>query len=99
MDPDGSTGSQIYHLDQAYIEFPDVVIELDDAKVANILIEDGLVLDHTLYECMRYNPAYRIKQCFNCYEFGHVLVHCQKSTKCGVLRSGIFQGLIEELQE
>lgn len=60
-----------------------LVIEVDDAKMANMLIEEGLVLDHTLHGCMRYNPACRIKQCFNCYEYGHVSVHCQKSTKCG----------------
>ena len=60
-----------------------LVIEVDNAKMANMLIEEGLVLDHTLHGCMRYNPACRIKQCFNCYEYGHVSVHCQKSTKCG----------------
>ena len=60
-----------------------LVVEVDDAKMANMLIEEGLVLDHTLHGCMRYNPACRIKQCFNCYEYGHVSVHCQKSTKCG----------------
>ena len=51
--------------------------------MANTLIEEGLVLDYTLHGCMRYNPACRIKQCFNCYEYGHVSVHYQKSTKCG----------------
>ncbi len=60
-----------------------LVIEVDDAKMANTLIEEGLVLDHTLNGCMRYNPASRIKQCFNCYEYGHVSVYCQKNTKCG----------------
>ncbi len=59
-----------------------LVVEVDDAKMANILIEERLVLDHTLHGCMRYNPAYRIEQCFNCYEYGHVSVHCQKNTKC-----------------
>ncbi len=38
-----------------------LVIEVDVAKIANILVEEGLVLDHTLHGCMRYNPAYRIK--------------------------------------
>ncbi len=41
-----------------------LVIEVDDAKMANMLIEEGLVLDHTLHGCMRYNPACRIK-CWN----------------------------------
>ena len=60
-----------------------LVIEIDDAKLANTLIKEGLVLDHTLHGFMRYNSACRIKQCFNCYKYGHVSVHCQKSTKCG----------------
>ena len=34
-----------------------LVIEIDDAKMANMLIEEGLILDHTLHGCMRYNPA------------------------------------------
>ena len=60
-----------------------LVIEVDDAKMTNTLIEKGLVLDHTLHGCMRYNLGFRIKQCFNCYKYGHVSVHCQKNTKCG----------------
>lgn len=53
-----------------------LVVKVDDAKMANILIEEGLVLDHTLHRCIRYNPACKIKQCFKCYKYGHVLVHC-----------------------
>ena len=60
-----------------------LVVEVDDAKIANILIEEGLVLDHTLHRCIRYNLACKIKQCFNCYEYDHVLVYYQKSIKCG----------------
>ena len=52
-------------------------------QMANMLIEEGLVLDHTLHGCMKYNLACRIKQYFNYYEYGHIWVHCQKSTKCG----------------
>lgn len=48
-----------------------------------MLIGERLVLDHTMRGCMRYNPAYRIKQYFNCYEYGQVLVYYQKSTKYG----------------
>lgn len=34
-----------------------LALEVDDAKMANTLIEEGLGLDHTLHGCMRYNPA------------------------------------------
>ena len=37
------------------------VIKVNDAKMANTLNEEGLVLDHTLHGCMKYNPAFRIK--------------------------------------
>ena len=39
-----------------------LVVEVADAKMANMLIEEGLVLDHTLHGCMRYNPACKMKQ-------------------------------------
>ena len=59
------------------------VDEVDNAKMANMLTEEGLVLDHTLHGCIRYNPACKIKQYFKCYKYGHVSVHCQKNTRCG----------------
>ncbi len=40
-----------------------MVTKVDEAKMTNTLIEERLVLDHTLNGCMRYNPASRIKQC------------------------------------
>ena len=39
-----------------------LVVEVADAKMANILIKEGLVLDHTLHECIRCNSACRMKQ-------------------------------------
>ena len=39
-----------------------LVFEVDNVKMANILIEERLVLDHTLHRFMRYNLTYRIKQ-------------------------------------
>lgn len=38
-----------------------LLIEVDSTKMANRLIKQKLVLDHTLYGCMRYNPACKIK--------------------------------------
>lgn len=39
-----------------------LVVEIDNTKMANLLIEEGLVLDHTLHGYMGYNPACKIKQ-------------------------------------
>lgn len=57
------------------------VIKINNIKMANILIKESLILNHILHRCIKYNPAYKIKQYFNYYEYNHVLVYCQKNTK------------------
>lgn len=39
-----------------------LVLEVNNAKMANLLIEERLVLDHTLHRCIRYNLACKVKQ-------------------------------------
>lgn len=51
-----------------------LIVEIDNAKMANLLIEERLVLDPIRYRCIRYNPACKIKQCFKCYEYSYVLI-------------------------
>ncbi len=64
-----------------------LVVEVADAKMADMQIEERLHLNPTLHGCIIYKPACRMKHCFNCYKYGHVLVHCQKSIKCGACSS------------
>ena len=52
-----------------------LVIEIDYAKIANVLIDERSVFDQTVYRYIRYNLIYRIKQYFNCSEFGYILIH------------------------
>lgn len=58
------------------------MIKVDNAKITNLLIEETLVLDHTLHGYMRYNPACKIKQYFKCYEYNYVLIYSRKNTRC-----------------
>lgn len=44
-----------------------LVIEIDDVKKDNILIEKRLVFNYTLYKYIKYNLVYKIKQYFNYY--------------------------------
>lgn len=37
------------------------MIKVDEIKMANLLIEERLVLDHILHKYIRYNPACKIK--------------------------------------
>ena len=58
-----------------------LIIKVDKVKITNILIEEGLVLNHTLYKYILYNLAYKIKQYLNFYKYGQVLVYCKKNIK------------------
>lgn len=69
-----------------------LVIKVDNAKIANTLIEKRLVLDHTLQRCIKYNSTCRMKECFNCYEYGNVSVYCQNNTKYKAC-SGLYKTL------
>lgn len=59
-----------------------LVIEVDNVKMANPLIEEELVMNHILYKCIRYKFACKVKQCFKYYEYGYILVYCRKNTRC-----------------
>lgn len=59
-----------------------VVVEIANTKIAELLIQKRLVLDHTLQGWIKYNSACEIKQSFNCYEYNYISIHYQKSTKC-----------------
>lgn len=67
-----------------------LVVEVDNTKITNLLIEKRLILDHTLNRYMRYNPACKVNQCFKYYKYSHVLVHCRKNTRCRAC-SGLYR--------
>lgn len=60
-----------------------LVFKVANIKMTNLLIEKRLVMNHSLYKYIRYNLICKIKECFNCYKYGHILVYFQKNTKCG----------------
>lgn len=64
-----------------------IIIEVDNAKIANILIEKRPVLNYILHRYIKYNLACKIKQYFNCYKYGNISVHCQKNIKYGACLS------------
>lgn len=43
-----------------------LVVEVDNAKMANLLIKENLVLDYSFHGCRKYNPTCKLKQCFKC---------------------------------
>lgn len=58
-------------------------IEVETAAMANRLITKGLFEN---YKVKRYEPFSgncRVRQCFNCQQYGHVLKACRNTAKCG----------------
>lgn len=49
-----------------------LVIEIDNIKMANLLIEKRLVFDHSFYEYIKYNPTCKVKQYYKCYKYDHI---------------------------
>ena len=60
-----------------------LVFELDDVKTANRMINKGMVIRFGMHRCVLYNRECKIKQCFNCYQYGHISPQCRATTMCG----------------
>ena len=53
-----------------------LMVKIDKAKIENLLMKKKLVLNQTLYTYIIYNSTYKVKQCFKCYEYSYIFVHC-----------------------
>jgi hypothetical protein len=60
-----------------------LLLDLDKAKGANTLIEEGLVLDNELKDVELFDPACLVSRCFNCQEYGHNAKFCRRPQRCG----------------
>ncbi len=58
-----------------------LIIELADSDKANKAIEEGLVIGSELYGYCVYNRQYRLKQCFECWKYGHISTLCPDKGK------------------
>jgi hypothetical protein len=60
-----------------------IIIEFTDPHIANAFIEKGMVYQDQLYGHELYGPQSKVRQCFNCQEYGHIGTRCYKPKKCG----------------
>lgn len=60
-----------------------IVLELTDPEMANAIIYAGMVWDGQIHQCQLYDRACRIKQCFRCYNYGHIGTQCNANQACG----------------
>jgi hypothetical protein len=60
-----------------------IVVEFTDPEMANAIIYAGMVWDGHIHQCQLYDRACRVKQCFRCYNYGHIGTQCTASQVCG----------------
>jgi hypothetical protein len=60
-----------------------IVVEFTDPRMANATIYAGLAWEGQIHQCQLYDRACRIKQCFRCYNYGHITTQCNASQVCG----------------
>jgi len=60
-----------------------IVVEFTDPEMANAIIYAGMVWDGHIHICQLYDRACRVKQCFRCYNYGHIGTQCNAAQTCG----------------
>ena len=56
-----------------------IVVEFTDPEMANAIIYAGMAWDGQIHQCQLYDRACRVKQCFRCYNYGHIGTQCNVS--------------------
>jgi hypothetical protein len=60
-----------------------LVVDLAGPEQANTTIREGFVVNGEIHEVEVFHPECVIRQCFNCYGYGHVAKMCRGARKCG----------------
>ena len=60
-----------------------LVLELNDPRPANAIIQRSFIWAGEQHRCERLLPIRRVKQCFQCWAYGHIGSKCLSTPKCG----------------
>ena len=61
-----------------------LIVNMTFLTQINLLISKSLLFYSKLKNCKLFHENCRIIQCFNCYEYRHVIRICQKEKKCDI---------------
>lgn len=59
-----------------------IILEFTTPQAANLAIQHGVLWDSNLYQAVLYDRAIRVRQCFNCQQYGHIGTSCSNNMKC-----------------
>jgi hypothetical protein len=60
-----------------------LVVEFATRTQANRAIKEGLVLGACQHDCELYDGSCRLKQCYGCQGYSHIVTQCTADEKCG----------------
>jgi hypothetical protein len=60
-----------------------IVVEFEEPDTANAIIYAGMAWQGQIHQCQLYDRACRLKQCFRCFNYGHIGTQCQLAEVCG----------------
>ena len=60
-----------------------IVVEFTKPEPANNIIYAGFLWEGLVHTCQLYDRSCRVKQCFRCYQYGHIGTQCSAPQACG----------------
>ena len=60
-----------------------VVISLPTPQEANKLCNEGIIIEAEISHCEPYYEAAQPRQCYQCFQYGHIARYCKATPRCG----------------
>jgi hypothetical protein len=59
-----------------------LIVEFTKPEHANMAIDEGLIIEAAMQQCEYYDRGCKLKQCFNCQQYGHIGSQCTATQAC-----------------
>lgn len=59
-----------------------LIVEFTKPEHANMAIDEGLIIEAAMQQCEYYDRGCKLKQCFNCQQYGHIGSQCTAAQVC-----------------